>query len=299
LDLPKLALLGALAAVGIAFAGLWARHLRARRRAEASRGEPTLPLTPSLFHLAVGFVTDFLDTLGIGSFATTTTAYRLSGRADDRLLPGTLNVGHALPTIAQALIYVTIIEVDLATLVVMIVAAVAGGYLGSGIVSGWSRRAVQVVLGTALLVAATLMLCSLLGFLPKGGQSLSLPGARLLLGASGNFALGALMSAGIGLYGPCLVLVSLLGMSPTAAFPIMMGSCAFLMPAGSARFVERSSYDARAALGLALGGIPGVLVAAFLVRSLPLAAVRGLVVGVAAYTAATLLLAARRGGTLA
>jgi uncharacterized membrane protein YfcA len=101
------------------------------------------------------------------------------------------------------------------------------------------------------------------------------------------------MTLGIGLYAPCLILVSLLGMAPTAAFPIMMGACAFLMPVASVRFIEAGSYDPRAALGLSIAGVPAVLVAAFIVKSLPLAAVRWLVVVVVVYTAFALLRSAR------
>jgi len=273
----------------VGFAVVWGLAVRAARR-RAGSGDA---LRPTSFHLAVGFATDFLDTLGIGSFATTTTAWRLARRVDDRWIPGTLNVGHALPSIAQALIYVTIIRVDLRTLLAMIAAAVVGAWSGSALVAGWSRRTVRLAMGTALLVAAGILVAGMLGRLPAGGDALGLSGRRLALGVLGNFALGALMTAGIGLYAPCMILVSLLGMSPAAAFPIMMGSCAFLMPVASLRFVRRGAYDVRAALGLALAGVPAVLVAAFLVRSLPLDAVRWLVVGVATYTAVTLLAAAR------
>jgi uncharacterized membrane protein YfcA len=86
-----------------------------------------------------------------------------------------------------------------------------------------------------------------------------------------------------------MILVSLLGMNPTAAFPIMMGSCAFLMPVGSLRFIREESYHFRAALGLAIGGVPAVLLAALIVKSLPLWAVRWLVIAVVLYAAATLL----------
>jgi uncharacterized membrane protein YfcA len=110
-----------------------------------------------------------------------------------------------------------------------------------------------------------------------------------LIGLAGNFVLGALMTLGIGLYGPCLILVSLLGMNPIAAFPIMMGSCAFLMPAGSLAFIARRRYSVRAAIGLALGGIPAVLVAAYVVKSLPLDWLRWLVVIVVVYAAIGLL----------
>ena len=114
------------------------------------------------------------------------------------------------------------------------------------------------------------------------------------MGIGVNFLLGALMTLGIGLYAPCLILVSLLGMSPIAAFPIMMGSCAFLMPAAGARFIGLRRYDVRAALGLALGGIPAVLIAAFIVRSLPLVWLRWLVVVVVLYAAIAMLRSAGR-----
>jgi uncharacterized membrane protein YfcA len=116
----------------------------------------------------------------------------------------------------------------------------------------------------------------------------------LLAAVLGNAMLGALMTLGIGLYAPCMAMISLLGMNPTTAFPIMMGSCAFLMPVASIRFLKARRNDRAAAIGLAIGGIPGVLLAAFLVKSLPLDAVRVLVVLVIGYTAATLWRDARR-----
>lgn len=280
----KAALLASFAGLGLLLALAW---LRAISSAAVSS------IRPSPLQLAIGFATDFLDTLGIGSFATTTTALRATRAIDDRLIPGTLNVGHALPTTAQALIYVTIVKVEMTTLLVMIAASVLGGYLGSGVVARLSRRRVQIAMGVALAVAASIMGCSALGLLPAGGVALGLPAALLVVGALGNFMLGALMTAGIGLYGPCMILVSVLGMDPRAAFPIMMGSCASLMPAASARFIAERAVDHRAALGLTLGGIPGVLIAAWLVKSLPLEAVRWLVIVAAAYTSATLLHAAR------
>jgi uncharacterized membrane protein YfcA len=91
-----------------------------------------------------------------------------------------------------------------------------------------------------------------------------------------------------------MILVSLLGMNPQAAFPIMMGSCAFLMPVASAKFLEARSYSVRPALGLALGGIPAVLIAAFIVKSLPLTLVRWLVVVVVTYSAIMMLRSAYR-----
>jgi uncharacterized membrane protein YfcA len=288
----KTALLLALGIVTLAYGLIWilaiARNRRKRLPAEA--GAPTMP---SPLEIAIGFGTNFLDTLGIGSFATTSSAFKLAGLVPDEQIPGTMNVGHTAPTIVEAFIYVAVVQVDVITLVLMLAASAAGAWLGAGVVSGWPRRKIQIGMGATLLAAAVLMTLSQLQWLPGGGNALGLTGARLIIAVAGNAVLGALMTLGIGLYAPCMVLVALLGMNPRAAFPIMMGSCAFLMPVGSARFIKTGRYNLKAALGLSLGGIPGVLLAAFLVKSLPLDAVRWLVVAVVIYTSAMLLRSAR------
>jgi len=282
----KTALLVTLGVIGIFFLWYWGSAIRRRAGSE--------PVAPTPVGLGIGFVTDFLDTLGIGSFATTTTLFEWARTVRDELLPGTLNVGHALPTITQAFIYIAIVEVEMPTLVLLIAASVLGMWLGAGVVSRWPRRNIQIGMGIALLVAAALTLMAIFNAQAGGGTALGLHGARLWMGVAGNFALGALMSLGIGLYGPCLIMISLLGMDPRAAFPIMMGSCAFLMPVGSTQFIRKGSYDVRAALGLAIGGIPAVLIAAFIVKSLDLYYVRWLVVVVVVYTAIQLLRTAAR-----
>ena len=290
---PITGLLTALGALTLVYIVGWTRAFLAAVRVPASQQSPaTDTKPPSLFQIGLGAVTNFFDALGIGSFATTTAVFKLKRMVPDRVIPGTLNAGHTLPTIAQAFIFTAVIPVDLLTLFTMIIAAVLGAWLGAGVVARWSRRRVQIGMGLALLGAATLMLMTQLNLFPGGGEALGVRGVKLALALGGNFILGALMTLGIGLYAPCMILVSLLGMNPTAAFPIMMGSCAFLMPVGSLRFIREQSYSLRAALGLAIGGIPGVLLAAYIVKSLPLYAVRWLVIVVVLYTAITMLLSA-------
>lgn len=285
---PKAALLAALVAVTAGYIAFWFVSARRHRREARSLPDPV--------ELGIGFGTNFFDALGIGSFATTTSMYRLWNIVRDEKIPGTLNVGHALPTVAQAFIFIAIVTVDFQTLVLMIASAVAGSWLGAGIVSGLPRRKIQIGMGTALLIAAVLMgitatqaFIPSLQILPPGGTALGLEGGKLILGCGINFVLGALMTLGIGLYAPCLILISLLGMNPLTAFPIMMGSCAFLMPTASIQFIRKQKYDLRAAIGLAVGGIPAVLIAAFVVRSLPLDSLRWLVVIVVVYAAIALL----------
>jgi uncharacterized membrane protein YfcA len=241
--------------------------------------------------IAIGFVTNFFDTLGIGSFATTTSLFKFLRFVPDERIPGTLNVGHALPTVVEAAIFIGIIAVEPRTLILLILAAVIGAWLGAGLVARLPRRYVQIGMGTALLAAAVLFIMTNLKGSQFGltGTALGLEGTRLAIGVAVSFCLGALMTIGIGLYAPCMIMVSMLGMNPIAAFPIMMASCAFLMPVASLRFIRHDAFSMRAALGLTLGGIPGVLIAAYIVKSLPLVAVRWLVVIVVIYAAVVML----------
>jgi uncharacterized membrane protein YfcA len=258
--------------------------LRALARARREGAAP-----PSAAHFATGFGTNFLDTLGIGSFATTTSVFKFSNMVPDELIPGTLNAGHTLPVILQAFIYIAAIEVDVMTLVLMIASAVAGGWFGAGVVARLPRRAVQLGMGFALLIAVIVLLVRQIGQFPAGGTAIALRGWLLAAAVAGNFVFGALSALGVGLYAPCMTLVSLLGMTPAAAFPIMMGSSAFLMPVASVRFIWRKAYFAPVALGLAVGGLLGVPLAAFVVKSLPLTALRYLVIAVV-FCAAILML---------
>lgn len=244
----------------------------------------------------IGFVANFFDTLGIGSFATTTSMYKFLRFVPDERIPGTLNVGHALPTIVEAAIFIGIIAVAPKTLILLILAAVAGAWLGAGLVARLPRRYVQIGMGTALAVAAVLFIMVNIKGSQFGltGDALGLDGVRLWIGVAVSFCLGALMTIGIGFYAPCMILVSLLGMNPIAAFPIMMGSCAFLMPFASLRFIRFNAFSMLAALGLTIGGIPGVWIAAHMVYRLPISAVRWLVVIVVSYAAVTMLRSAAR-----
>ena len=287
MNIARNLLLGAIALVALTYIARWWWLERARP------ADPARPRRPRLSDFATGFVTNFFDTLGIGCFAPTTAYYKLTSRMPDDEIPGTLNTGHALPAMTEALIFIAIVSVDMTTLVSMIAAAVLGAWLGVGIVSGLSRRAIQIGMGAALMCAALLFLAKNLDWVPGGGDALALHGATLIFAVGVNFLLGALMTLGVGLFAPCLILVSLLGMSPLAAFPIMMGSCALLMPVGGARFVRTGRYNVGAAIGLAVGGIPGVLVAAFIVSSLPIVWLRWLVLFVVIYAGLQMLRSAR------
>lgn len=244
---------------------------------------------PALSHFITGFVTNFFDTLGIGSFATTTAIFKFRAMTPDHLIPGTLNAGHTLPTILQAFFFFKAIQVEPLTLVLMIASATLGAWFGAAAVAGLSRRAVQLGVGGALLFAAAVLLMRQLDLFPAGGDALGLTGGKLIAAVLGNLAFGAIGTLGIGFYAPCMTMVSLLGMNPAAAFPIMMGSSAFLMPVASAQFVKRKAFSAPVAFGLAVGGLAGVPLAALVVKSLPLEGLRWLVIIVVLYAAVLML----------
>jgi uncharacterized membrane protein YfcA len=251
-------------------------------------------IRPGLESVALGAVTNFFDTLGIGSYAPTTAWIRLRRLVPDSWIPTILNAGHGLPTVVEALIFINLVKVDPWLLAACIAAAVAGAVVGAPIVVRLPLRIVQGVVGAALLLAAAAFVAKNLNLMPGGGTLLGLPPDRFAVAVAGYFVFGALMTCGIGLFAPSLVLLPLLGMNPEASFPMMMGACAFLMPVSGLRFLRSERIDIRLVIGITLGGIPAVLVAALVVKSMPLAALRWGVVLVVTYAAVILLRSALR-----
>jgi uncharacterized membrane protein YfcA len=233
---------------------------------------------------AVGFITNFFDTLGIGSFAPTTALLKVFKLTDDKKIPGTLNVSMAIPVVAEAFIFMTVIKVEPITLFSMLGAATLGAFLGAGVVSKLDEKKIQIGMGIALLVVSFVMLAGQLHLFPSGGEAIGLTGAKLIIAIVANFILGALMTLGIGLYAPCMALVFALGLSPQIAFPIMMGSCAFLMPSASVKFVKSGAYDRKASMAITIFGVVGVFIAAYIVKELPLNTLKWMVIAVILYT---------------
>lgn len=246
--------------------------------------------------LIIGFITDFFDAIGVGSFATTTAIFKLSKGVEvsDKLLPGTLNVAHALPMVAQAYLSLKVIQIDPTTLVLMIISAVVGSWIGAGIIAKLPEKTVQLTMGLALIVVAGLITLGQLNLMPAGGDAMGLTGAKLMIGCAGNFILGALMTAGIGLYAPCMAMVALLGMNPQASLPIMMGACAFVGPIACTKFVKEGAYEREISMGITLSGIVGSILAILLVTNMPVYWLKWLVVGVVLYTSYTMLTSAKQ-----
>jgi uncharacterized membrane protein YfcA len=270
----------ALCIFGLSFLIFWVLAL-AKQREKIEK--------PTLLDLAIGLVVNFFDALGIGSFATTTFCFKTFGLVKDEDIPGTLNVGVTLPSILEGLLYIAVVDVDAVTLIALMAGATVGASMGARVVSRWPKIKIQIGMGLTLLVTAIFGLLTLLHFFPGGGDMLALTGWKLLVGVAATTLLGGLMTLGIGFFAPCMMVVYLLGMNPRAAFPIMMGAVGFLGPGASVPFVRQKRYSVKSALGLTIGGIPGVLLAAYLVKSLPLTAIRWLVVVALIYTAIMML----------
>ncbi|TLY73603.1 MAG: permease [Gammaproteobacteria bacterium] len=284
MNATKVGLLSALVLVNIAFVIGWvwaARHYRLRER-------------PTLGDIAIGVVTDFLDTLGIGSFAPTTALFKFRGAPADELIPGTLNVGHNSSAFLETVLFVTAVTVEPVLLASMVASAAAGAWLGAGLVSRLPRRTIQLFMGVALLVAAFFFILKNLGALEvAGGTAFALAGWRFALAVSVSFVLGALMCIGIGNYAPLMIMLALLGMHPLAAFPIMMASDGILQPVASLGFFRSGRFAHGPSLGLIIGGVLGVLIAFYIVKHLPLTAMRWLVIVVVSYAAVSMLRSAR------
>jgi uncharacterized membrane protein YfcA len=261
---------------------------------DVNKNQKTFSDKPWSGLFGTGFITNFFDTLGIGSFAPQTALFKFFNLVDDRIIPGTMNVGNTIPTVTQAFIFMTAVKVEPITLVSMSIAAPLGAVLGAGKVARMSRPKIQLGMGIGLLVVALIILAGLLGFMPLGGEAIGLTGWKLALVIVMSFIFGALQTIGIGFYAPCMAMVYALGMHPLTAFPIMMTATAMLMAAGSTRFVKENAYDRKAAIALTIAGVVGVFIAAFIVKSLPLTVLKWVVCAVVLYTSIWMFLSARR-----
>lgn len=246
--------------------------------------------------VALGAVTNFFDTLGIGSFAPTMAWFKLRKLVPDQLIPATMLVGHSLPAMTQAVIFLVILGVlvDPLLLAGCIVAVVAGALLGAPLVAKTRVWIVQAVVGLALLVAAAFYTLSNLGLMPVGGTAASLALPLMIVAIGANFVFGVLLNFGVGNYAPTLAMLSLMGMDPKLSFPIMAGGAALAGVSASVRHISIGKIDLRIALGLALGGIPAVLIAAFVVKAMPVQTLRWLVIVVVVYAAIVILRSAAR-----
>lgn len=254
--------------------------------------------SPALEAILLGACTNFLDTLGIGSFAPTMAWFKFRRLVPDRLIPCTMIVGHTLPTLLQAIIFLVLlgVQVDSVLLGGCTVAFLLGGLLGVGFATRAGVRVVQAVVGCGLILAAILYALTNLHLMPGGGSATGLSAPLLVVAIASSFVFGVLLNFGIGNYAPTLVLLSLMGMDPRLCFPIMAASAGLAAAGASVRYIGIGKVNLRIITGMALGGLPAVLAAAFIVKTMPIDMLRWLVIGIVLYAAMVMLKAAFTGG---
>lgn len=252
---------------------------------------------PSFEASVLGAVTNFFDTLGIGSFAPTMAWFKFRNLVPDRLIPSTMLVGHSVPSILQAFIFLILLGllVDPVLIVGCAIALMCGGLIGAPMVARARIWMVQLAVGIALLIAAILYVLSNLQLMPGGGVARSLPLDFTVIAIAANFLFGILLNFGIGHYAPSLAMLSLMGLDPRLAFPIMATGGALTIAGAGTRHILIGTVDLRIATGIVLGGIPAVFVAAFLVKEMSLEMLRWLVTVVVLYASAVMFHAAWSG----
>jgi uncharacterized membrane protein YfcA len=258
---------------------------------------------PGLEAMALGAVVNFLDTLGIGSFAPTTAWFKFRRMVPDRLIPPTLLCGLTPPAMTESIIFLILLGVlvDPVLLFGCAIAVLAGGLVGVRLVVRARVWIVQMIVAVGLVLAAAAYAMTNLHLFPGGGSATGLPLGLMIVAILANFAFGILANFGVGNYAPTLVMLSLMGMDPRLCFPIMAGGASLMGAGASMKHISIGEVNLKVVLGLAIGGIPGVLVAAFIVKTMPIDTLRWLVFAVVVYAAAVMAhasLKGRREGTL-
>jgi uncharacterized membrane protein YfcA len=261
------------------------------KAALAKRAKPTAET------IALGAVVSFFDTLGIGCFAPSTAWLKFRKIVPDRLIPPTILVGLTITAVVESIIFLLKlgVKVDPVLLVGCIIACMTGGLLGAGLVHRTRVWIVQLVVAVGLLFAAIAYGMSNLNLFPGGGTASSLPVALTVIAIAANFVIGVLLNYGVGNYAPTLVMLSLMGMDPRLCFPIMAGAAGLMGATAGIRHINTGNLDMRVVVGLTIGGIPAVLVAAYIVVSMPIVALRWLVLVVVLYAAAIMFHSAMLG----
>lgn len=262
-----------------------------------ARAAAAKAVRPSLEAMGVGAVVNFFDTLGVGSFAPTTVWLKFRKLVPDRLIPPTMVVGLTPPAMTESIIFLILlgVRVDPVLLFGCALATMLGGIVGAPLVARARVWIVQLTVAVGLALAAVAYAMTNLHLFPGGGVATGLPPSLTLISIAASFGFGILANFGVGNYAPSLVMFSLMGMDPRLCFPIMAAGGSLMGAGASVRHFAIGEIDIRIVLGLAIGGIPAVVVAAFLVRAMPLDILRWLVLAVVVYTAVVMLRASLAG----
>jgi len=247
--------------------------------------------------LLLGAIVCFFDALGIGNFAPTTAWFKFRRMVPDRLIPQTLLVGLTPPAMAESLLFLLAFsgQLDPVLLFSCVIAVFLGGLAGVPLVTRARVWVVQSTVAIGLLVAAIFYAMKNLDISPDVGTAHSLPPLLMVVAIAANFGFGLLANFGVGNFAPTMAMFGLMGLDPKLSFPIMAGGAALMGAGSSFQHIRVGEVDLKVVLGLAIGGIPAVLLAVFIVKEMPILYLRWLVFAVVLYAAAVMAHAAVKG----
>lgn len=230
-----------------------------------------------------GVIAFVADTLGIGSFAVNIALAKLFKTFDDDELPPMVNGAQIIPGAIESLFFMKWVNVDIKTLIILVLGTCLGGLLGGHVVSRLSKQAIRSMMVVCFGLIMFLLVSKEMQWLPVGGNLVALTSYKLLFGFIAMIVCGALTSAGIGLFAMVQGVLFLLGVSPAVAFPIMTTAGAMQQPLTTLVFLKQNKIPLKKTLLVSLGGCFGVLLAIPIFSALSVNVLHQLLLGILTY----------------
>jgi uncharacterized membrane protein YfcA len=216
----------------------------------------------------IGFISNLLDTVGIGSFAVIVAMRKMLGvMPDDVKLIGSMNIQAVITALAQMLIFLHYIKLDLTTMLVSIAMITLGGFLSGLIAVRINKAIVHNVMLIAFIVTGILLFLIQLDVLQFTSTSDAITGIRLGIFAIFMLIAGMLPAFGVGYYSLVKTSIFLFGVNPIIAFPIMAAASSYQMPVTAITFMSKNKFYTKSSILLAIFGLIGVFIAAPLIST--------------------------------
>lgn len=224
--------------------------------------QPKVSLSPVEYGklMVSGVVAFIADTVGVGSFAVNVALAKLLGTFRDDEMPAVNNGAQVIPGTIESLFFMQIINVEMKTLLTLVIGTCIGGLLGGTIVSKLSKQAIRLAMVCCFLLLIGLLICHQFRILPVVGTLVALDSWRLVIGFFAMIVCGALTSVGIGLFVMVQGVLFVLNVSPVVAFPIMTTAGALQQPLTTLVFLKHNKIPLKKTLVLSLAGCIGVLI---------------------------------------
>ncbi len=226
-----------------------------------------LPLANKVKLGLSGVVAFLADTIGVGSFAINIAFAKIFKLMPTDKLPGYVNASQVLPGTIQAFIFMTMVNVDMFTLATLAIAASIGGILGAIFVSKMNATLLKKLMIFCFAGMIVLLFATEAGLLNISGDAAALSGMKLFITAIAMTIAGALTAACVGLYATSQAILFLAGISPLAAFPIMMAAGALQQPLLAITFLTKNKVPVKETLIVSITGLIGIAIGLPLITS--------------------------------